>query len=511
MVQENVDKELMKAFETDAEITFIRARAGAGKTYLSVAYALYRASEGDRVAIFVRTRSEINQALRIAREIRSRLGDRAKELPTMIPMTGKEALCRFPPENNAVIKWWCRIIDCEFLNHKINDEFRDLIQNQQFSSIREYFIQARDMHLCPYFALQLAASEHQTIIVTHPYLINDELFERLGERDILIIDEAHNLLKPITARINARELKGSLRDLNDNEIQNMIINLWRRGDRHKAMKISRVWSFTSSPGEVIRINHEYIKVLPPDELIRERMRAARKIFVISSTLYPINMYKKLFARNIKAEIKIIPGFLRNTKTKIHVILKIGLTSRYKERSEKTFRMYAKVIQEIVNKLNKTTLVFVPSKEFASNLYRELRWTVVLDETDLYQIESEHVISVMGSKISEGVDISIGQKEPELVIIAGLPYPRRDKEYLGIINLYTKYYKIDARTLLTTMETSEMLSRLIQTAGRVGRKKKGAVIIIDDRITSIPIKIPIYSNIKELIASLRKFFEKSHVS
>ena len=505
MIQENVDKELMKAFETDAEITFIRARAGAGKTYLSVAYALYRASEGDRVAIFVRTRSEINQALRIAREIGSRLGDRAKELPTMIPMTGKEALCRFPPENNAVIKWWCRIIDCEFLNHKINDEFRELIQNQQFSSIREYFIQARDMHLCPYFALQLVASEHQIVIATHPYLINDELFERLGERDILIIDEAHNLLKPITARINARELKGSLRDLNDNEIQNMIINLWRRGDRHKAMKISRVWSFTSSPGEVIRINHECIKVLPPDELIRERMRAARKIFVISSTLYPMNMYKKLFASNIKAEIKIVPGFLENSVKRVHAVLKVGLTSKYTDRDKRTYRLYAKAIRGIVNELERTTIVFVPSKDFAKNLSRELEWDIVLDENDLYQVETKHIISVMGSRISEGVDISISGKEPELVIIAGLPYPRRDREYLGIINLYTKHYEIDTGTLLSVMETSEMLSRLIQTAGRVGRKRKGAVIIIDDRITRIPIRIPVYSSLKRLILDLKKFF------
>jgi len=506
VIRDNVDKELLSAFETKARVTFIRAKAGAGKTYLSVAYALYRASEGDKIAIFVRTRSEINQVLRIASEIRSRLGARASELPTITPITGKEALCRFPPENNTVIKWWCRIIDCEFLNNKINNDYRELIQNRQLSSIKDYFIQARDMHLCPYFALQLTANENKAIVTTHPYLINNELFERLGEREILIIDEAHNLLKPVTARINERELNRSRTDLDDNEIQNMIINLWRRNQKIRAMRVSRLWNFINSPGKLIRINEECIKVLPPDELIRERAREAREIFIISSTLYPINLYKKLFAKNIDAEIRIIPGFLENTKTRTHAVLKIGLTSRYEERSEKTYKLYAKAINDIVNELKKTTLVFVPSKDFAKNLSKELKWNVVLDENDLYQVETEHIISVMGSKISEGVDIYISGKEPELLIIAGLPYPRRDREYLGIINLYKMHYGIDAGTLLKIIEISEMLSRLIQTAGRVGRRKKGAVIIIDDRITNIPIKIPAYSSLRKLINDLKKFFD-----
>ncbi len=511
VIKGNVDKELLRAFESRSRAVFIRARAGAGKTYLSVAHALYRASEGDKVAIFVRTRSEINQVLRIASEIRSRLGGKATELPAITPITGKEALCRFPPQSTVVLKGWCRIIECEFLNNKINDAFRELVQHTQFISIREYLIQARDMHLCPYFALQLVASDNAAIIATHPYFINSELFERLGDRDVLIIDEAHNLLKPITARISAKEFEESRMDLDDDEAQNMIINLWRRGNRRRAIAISRIWNFMRSPGKVIRINGEYIKVFLPNELIEERMRTAREIYIISSTLYPINLYKKLFMRNIEADTKIVPGFLENTKKKMHAILGIGLTSRYEERDEKTFRLYAKTIHEIVNELNKTTIVFVPSKDFARRLSKELKWDIVLNENYLYQIETRHVISVMGSKISEGVDISMGGEEPKLAIIAGLPYPRRDKEYLRIIKLYTKHYKIDARTLLTIMETSEMLSRLIQTAGRVGRKKKGAVIIIDDRITRIPIKIPTYNNITKLIADLKKFFKEDQAS
>lgn len=505
VIKDKVDEKLFDAFKTKTKITFIRARAGAGKTYLSVAYALYKAIEGKRIAIFVRTRSEINQVLRIASDIRSKLGVRSSEVPTITPITSKETLCRFPPKNNVIIKWWCRIIDCEFLNNKINDNYREFVLTTQLSSIREYFIRARDMHLCPYFALQSMASESSVVVTTHPYLIYNELFERLGERDVLIIDEAHNLLKPVTARISERDLNNQVVNLNNDNVQNTIINLWRNNRKGEAMKISRSLNFINSPGKLIRISNEYIKVFPPDELIGERARRSEKIIIVSSTLYPINLYRKLFAGKIDAEIKIIPGFLENTEKRIHVVLKIGLTSRYEERSEKTYRLYARVIINIVNELKKTTIVFVPSREFAKKLSRELRWDIVLDEIDLYQVKTEHVISVMGSRISEGLDININGKEPELLIIAGLPYPRRDREYLEVIKLYRTHYNLDARTLLEVIEMSEMLSRLIQTAGRVGRRKKGAVIIIDDRITKIPLKILTYTSLRKLINELKSFF------
>lgn len=507
VIQGNVDEELLNAFNAESKLILIRARAGAGKTFLSLAYSIYQAIMGKKVALFFRTRSEVNQALRIAYEIRAGLAKKSISAPTVIPIVGKDALCRYPPDNKSVIKWWCRIIDCEYLNHKISSDFRDVVKTKQFGNIRDYFILAREMGLCPYFALQLTAAESSIVATTHPYFIKDELFERLGERDILIVDEAHNLIKPVTARISESEYSFTITVADEVEIQNMILGLWRSNRKGKATRVSRYWSFINSAGEVIRVDGEYIRVVPPNELISERMKSAEKIFILSSTLYPLNLYKKLFAGSNEVETRVYPGFMKSTERRMIVILKIGLTSRYSERGERTYKLYSSVISELVREISKPTIIFVPSKEFAMRLSRELRYDVIMDEKELYRVNSDKVISVMGSRLSEGVDIIMRGGEPRLLIVAGLPYPRRDNEYVEVVKFYARHYRVNAGTLLKTIEVSEMLSRLIQTAGRVGRKSKGAVIIIDDRITRMNLKLPIYISLKNLVRDLNAFFNE----
>jgi len=500
--------DLVKGFMSSAKLVFIRAIPGSGKTYTALAFAIWRALKGDRIAIFMRTKSEIDHSLSITAKISKELKQKGIKPPVIVPVGGKERLCRFPPENPSIIKWWCQLIRCEYLGRRKSSSLLSRIQESSPSTLKEYFVIAREERVCPYFAYQELCAESPIVIATHPYLVRDDLFERLGKRDILIIDEAHNLLKIVTSRIKIEDfhIARKIAEEFGDELGRGIIRLWRSNNKADASLLSLYENFIESSGYRIRIKDEYIKIQPPLRLIKQRLLNVRQIFLLSSTLYPINLYKALFARDIPSETRIIPGLFKSSKKRFYALLKLGLTSRFTDRSERVYRNYAKVVREIVRNIDRPTLIFAPSYEFAQNLARILNIRLLSDISE--PLDTSVAISVIRGRLAEGIDITLGGEEPEILIVTGLPYPERNEESMKIIKFYSKYYQLDFPELLKLIEISEMLSGLIQASGRVGRRKRGAVIIIDDRLSALRLQIQEFTSLSQLIETLNKFFSKS---
>ena len=499
-------QELVKAFLSQEKVNFIRASPGTGKTYAAVAFSLWRALNNDRIAIFMRTRNEINHALEISNRLSRSLLSRNINPPLIVPVGGKETLCRFPPENPAIIKWWCQIIRCEYISRRRSSRLRQLILEQRPSNLREYFILAREENVCPYFAYQELCASSPIVLATHPYFIRDEFYERIGNRDILIVDEAHNLLKIITGRIKIQafeEAKRILKHLGEN-IPSNIRRLWSLNQKEEAIVLSQYESYLESTGFQVRVGEEFLKIQTPLNLLKRRLLSARQIFLISSTLYPSGLYKTLFSQKIPSRTHIIPGLFKNTEKRYIAVLKIGLSSKIEYRTKRSYQKYAKTIEMIINQINKPTIIVTPSYNFAEELSELLDLDIVRDDSNILD---NVIITVARGRLAEGVDVKIGERVPEILVIAGLPYPERNEEILKIIRFYSKYYDIKFSKLLKMIETSEMISGLLQAAGRVGRQKKGAVVIIDDRLPLLGLKIPVYTTLGSLIKALKNFFNE----
>ena len=123
-------EKLAKAFLAQKRLILIRAPAGIGKTSVAIAYLFQSALIGKRGAIFLRTRREVEHALKIAKKIKERV--RADIL--VIPTPSKRELCvmRF---KEIPIRFLCPAIDCERLRKRRYSDVEKYLRKRILSLI----------------------------------------------------------------------------------------------------------------------------------------------------------------------------------------------------------------------------------------------------------------------------------------------------------------------------------------------------------------------------------------
>ncbi len=461
---------LARAFLSHKKLILIRAPAGMGKTSVAAAYLVSKAIIGARGAIFLRTRSEVEHTLKILGNIIERMDSDLLVVPT----PSKQDFCVVRP-GVPLIKYWCPASDCDRMRRRQYSDVEQLLRGKVYTDFDSYLRIMSTGRRCPYQICQELLGRADIIVGTHPYFIHPDLFKRMGKLDLVLIDEAHNLIGITTYEGDQRcveEGKIVAEEALENgyPIHKYVVRLWRSGDTERAKVLAEYDAYKNEPGIDVRIDGKILRILPPIRLIRERLEEVDKIILMSSTLYPSSFFQKIFADKIDHEIVIIPGLLKSPKRKIIVMDTELTTARYR-RNEETFRRYALEISRIYRKLKTKIIVFCPSYEVAEGIAKHLNIKVTNEP------RGEIVITVFRGRISEGVDIP---DEYRVAIMAGLPYPRLTKKDEKIIEIYSREYGIDKRSLRHAMVTSSMISALIQAAGRVGRKNQGLVIILDAR-------------------------------
>lgn len=457
--------QISKAFLSEKKLVLLRAPAGSGKTAVALAYLVSEAIMGRRGAIFFRTKSEIENALRILREILDRRSLRLLVLPT----PSKEDFCIYNPPRD-IVKYWCPISGCDRINRRSSKDLEHLFSEMNYSSINDYIVALARHGVCPYFTLQNMLRKADIVLGTHQYLITKDLFEKLGHLDIIIVDEAHNLMFLRTFESEKKNLllgEEIFSRSATRRIGHLVVALWREGRNLEAKLVALFDAFRSAEGETISVGNKIIKILPPIKLVEERMQNAKKFVLMSATLYPLRLFEKLFAGNMEHETLVIPGLFVRESLEIKII-KSKLSMKYAERNISTFKGYAELIRRIQKKLNQKLLIFAPSYEIANQLAKLLGC----------QIDSEcrvGLVTVFRGKLSEGIE-----QPYNIAIAAGLPFPKITEETKIILEFYSKFYGIPYEALEYAYRYSGMIIALIQALGRVGRKQKGLAIIIDKR-------------------------------
>ena len=123
----------------------------------------------------------------------------------------------------------------------------------------------------------------------------------------------------------------------------------------------------------------------------------------------------------------------------------GVTSKYTERNEKTYRKYAEYIVMTYRRARANVLVLTPCYEFAANVYRllpeDVRKVTILETPDVKigDVEAKArkerlvLLAVSRGKLCEGIELvdDNGRSLISDVVIAGIPYPR-PTEYQKIV-------------------------------------------------------------------------------
>jgi len=464
---------LGEMFSAPNRLILIRAPSGVGKTSVAVAYAIWSALHGERTAIFLRTKREVEHALGIAGSILSRL-DNPDILITPTPSRTEMCVMGY---REIPIRFMCPAVDCERLaNRKISDIIKTLKGTTYDRLLAYKYIFSRGGR-CPYIVARELLRRAHVVIGVHEYFSDSCLYSSLGELSTVIIDEAHSFLLmryEFSLRLLKRgeTLASEFYDAGGRNLGRYIVALWREGRRNDSIALSQYYQYMACEGEEIRVGDKILKVPTPIDIIRRRIRRLRRIIVMSSTLYPSSFFEVLFSKGLQHEMFVIPGIIGGRRIQV---LDTKLSMGYNERNMETFRQYARLIRKIAEREKSKVIVFTPSYEVAKHVAKFLG----VRPTD--QFDQEIVVTVYRGKISEGIE---PPPEYSVAILAGLPYPKINLEDIEVLKIYSKEYGISLDAMKKAYVESSMMSALIQAMGRVGRRGEGKVYIVDRRAMRI---------------------------
>jgi DNA excision repair protein ERCC-2 len=221
---------------------------------------------------------------------------------------------------------------------------------------------------------------------------------------------------------------------------------------------------------------------------------------LSGTIAPIAEYRDSIGLPEDTVCLMLPSPFK--KENRLIVYSENLTTRFETlATDKTMvpRMKKQII-EILAKFRRNTILFFPSfslmREF-SDVADGLGRDVYFEEQGMSQDELMTTVSsfklsqgavmfaVMGGRISEGIDFP--DRELEIAILVGIPYPKPTAKHRSLLNYYDKRFGMGWEYTVKAPTVRKMM----QSIGRLLRREsdRGAAAILDLRMTQFKTEIP----------------------
>jgi Rad3-related DNA helicases len=168
--------------------------------------------------------------------------------------------------------------------------------------------------------------------------------------------------------------------------------------------------------------------------------------------------------------------------------KRGIGTRFSDLNSEMFQKIGEEIQSIIQSIKRKTIVFFPSRNLMNQVIEIIgNKGILVDSGDMDQIDLMHLISkfkkgnrplftVIGGRLSEGINLP--GKLLEIVILAGIPYPKPDVKQRTIMAYYDHLYGRGwdyAVTFPTLVKMRQTIGRLIRNVD-----DRGVALILDER-------------------------------
>ena len=240
---------------------------------------------------------------------------------------------------------------------------------------------------------------------------------------------------------------------------------------------------------------------------------------MSGTLEPFEEYRDSMGLSKDSELVSYPSPYSNENRKIFYVNDV--TTKYEEisKDKEIFERMNYYITEICNNFPKNTMVFFPSFNYLSKFKRYIDFKNIdryfyfeeqkMSQSALMEIvndfkssvieldKSAILFSVMGGRISEGMDFPAEQLE--IVLIVGIPYPKPTAKQRAL----QRYYELKFRKGWEYTVEAPAARKLLQSIGRLIRdeKDKGIVVILDKRANRFKKYIKELNETKDLIKDI----------
>lgn len=233
---------------------------------------------------------------------------------------------------------------------------------------------------------------------------------------------------------------------------------------------------------------------------------------MSGTLEPFQIYRNITGFTDLPAKKMGSIFPEENR---QVIFFDDISTKYDEFDEDTAVRFRNLIEDIVLKMQRKTAIFFTSYNLMDRIislglnFEYLAESRKTSQQDLmallgrFRKEKKPLLAVMGGRISEGMNFP--GNELEVVVIAGIPYPRPDAKQKA---LYA-YYESVHRNGWEYAVTFPVLIKMRQTIGRLIRDSEdiGSAIILDRRAAYFRNYLPEMKLSQDPVKDAFEFFNK----
>lgn len=254
----------------------------------------------------------------------------------------------------------------------------------------------------------------------------------------------------------------------------------------------------------------------------EILRDLHSTIHMSGTLEPIEEYRDSVGLSEHTELIGFPSPFSNTNRKILFVKDV--TTKYDEilKDEKIMDRMINHVTNVCNSFPKNTMVFFPSFSIMSMFRRsdeicKINRCMYFEEQEMSQMalmglvsdfkeqgngegDGATLFSVMGGRISEGMDFPAEQLE--IALIVGIPYPKPTAKQRGL----QRYYDIKFGKGWEYTVEAPTARKLLQSIGRLIRDEndRGVAVILDRRAARFKKYIKSLEESKNLVSEIEQF-------
>lgn len=244
---------------------------------------------------------------------------------------------------------------------------------------------------------------------------------------------------------------------------------------------------------------------------------------MSGTLEPLEEYRDSLGLSEKTELVSYPSPF--SKDNRRIFFAKDVTTKYDEmlKDDKIMDRMINYVTEICNSFPKNTMVFFPSFSIMSDFRRNedicsinrctffeeqaMSQMALMDLVSDFKEQSNSdgaaLFSVMGGRISEGMDFPA--EELEIAIIVGIPYPKPTARQRGL----QRYYDLKFRKGWEYTVEAPTARKLLQSIGRLIRDEndKGVAVILDRRATRFKKYIRELTESHNIVDDVKSFMQQ----
>jgi DNA excision repair protein ERCC-2 len=243
---------------------------------------------------------------------------------------------------------------------------------------------------------------------------------------------------------------------------------------------------------------------------------------MSGTLEPLEEYRDSMGLSDKTELISYPSPFPKENRKILFVRDV--TTKYDEvlKDDKIIERMMNYVTNICNSFPKNTMVFFPSFNIMSMFRRneeicKINRCLYFEEQEMSQMalmdlvsdfkeqgngmgDGATLFSVMGGRISEGMDFPAQQLE--IAMIVGIPYPKPTARQRGL----QRYYDLKFRKGWEYTVEAPAARKLLQSIGRLIRDEtdRGVAVILDRRAPRFKKYIYNLEESKDLVEDIQRF-------